>query len=98
MSLGLATRGYQTGGSSAPPVTPPVPISTAEHFNPPVQGVADTVIVIPTAPNIVLMVAENIFKNLRVQQPSNVVLPSLYKRAYLIAYETDEIAVVKPKT
>lgn len=53
-------------------------------------------IVIPTAINTALMVVENIVANLRVQQAASTVLPSMYKRAYLIAYETDEIAVVKP--
>jgi hypothetical protein len=53
-------------------------------------------IVIPTAINTALMAMENIIDNMRVQQSSSLDLPSMYKRAYLIAYETDEIAVVKP--
>lgn len=53
-------------------------------------------IIIPTAANSALMVVENIYENLRIQQASNIVVPSMYKRAYLVAYETDEIAVVKP--
>lgn len=53
-------------------------------------------IVIPTATHACLMAAENITANLRARQPSSLVLPSLYKRAYLIANQTDEIAVVKP--
>jgi hypothetical protein len=55
------------------------------------------IIVIPTAPNICLLASENITRNLRIQQPSDLGLPNMYKRAFLIAYETDEIAVVKPK-
>jgi hypothetical protein len=53
-------------------------------------------IIIPTAANSALMVVENIFDNLRVQQASNIAVPSMYKRAYLVAYETDETAVVTP--
>lgn len=53
-------------------------------------------ITIPTATNTCLLVVENITANLRLRQSSNLQLPSLYKRAYLIAYETDEVAVVKP--
>lgn len=52
-------------------------------------------IVVPTAPNVCLMAAQNITQNLLVRQPANLTLPSLYKRAYFIAYETDEVAVVK---
>ena len=52
-------------------------------------------IVIPTATNVCLMASENISANLRVRQAANLTLPSLYKRAYFIAYETDELAVVK---
>ena len=54
------------------------------------------VIVVPTAINTTLIAVENIVDNLRLSQPSNVVLPSMYKRAYFIAYETDETAIVKP--
>lgn len=53
-------------------------------------------IVVPTAINITLMASDNIIDNLRVQQSSSLVLPSMYKRAFLISYETDEIALVKP--
>lgn len=53
-------------------------------------------IIIPTATNFALMAVENIVTNLRAQQAANLSLPSLYKRAYLVAYETDEVAVVKP--
>jgi hypothetical protein len=56
------------------------------------------VIVVPTAINTALLATENIVDNLRLSQPANVVLPSMYKRAYFIAYETDETAVVKPST
>jgi hypothetical protein len=52
-------------------------------------------IVVPTATNIVLMASENIVQNLMLRQAASLALPSLYKRAYLIAYETDEIAVIK---
>lgn len=52
-------------------------------------------IVVPTAINAVLMAAENITQNLLERQSSDLALPSMYKRAYLIAYETDEVAVLK---
>ncbi len=68
--------------------------TTTEKFN---LAVAETptIIVVPTATNTVLMVAENINANLRVQQAASLTLPSLYKRAYLIANETDETAVIR---
>jgi hypothetical protein len=56
---------------------------------------ADVQVVIPTATNIVLMVSENISSNLRKGQASDIALPSLYKRAFLIVNETDEVALVK---
>ena len=56
---------------------------------------AITDIIIPTAINVVLMVNQNIVQNLRKGQASDLVLPSLYKRAYLIVNETDEIAVIR---
>lgn len=52
-------------------------------------------IIIPTAINVVLLVSENITANLRKAQASDLVLPSLYKRAYLVVNETDEIAIVR---
>jgi hypothetical protein len=55
-------------------------------------------VIVPTAINIVLMVNQNIIQNLRKAQASNLVLPSLYKRAYLIVNETDEIAVIRQVT
>jgi Na+/alanine symporter len=93
----LSTKGLISGGPgvapapTAPAATPPAPAQ---------QGIAQAsgpvVIVVPTAVNALLMVAENIVANLRAGQSSNLTLPSLYKRAYLISYETDEVAVVKP--
>lgn len=52
-------------------------------------------VVIPTAINVVLMANENIVDNLRKAQASDLTLPSIYKRAYLVVNETDEIAVVR---
>jgi hypothetical protein len=52
-------------------------------------------VVVPTAPNTLLMVNENIVYNLLKGQAADLQLPSLYKRAYLVTYETDEIAVTK---
>jgi hypothetical protein len=45
---------------------------------------AKVYVIIPTAINTVLMVNENIVYNLRKQQPANVELLSIYKRAYMI--------------
>lgn len=56
---------------------------------------ARVIVMVPTAINTCLAVAENITDNLRAQQSSNLELPSLYKRAYLVAYETDEIALIR---
>lgn len=56
---------------------------------------ASVVVVVPTAVNVCLMASENISDNLRAQQLADLALPSMYKRAYLIAYETDEIALVR---
>lgn len=56
---------------------------------------AAVLVVIPTAINTCLIAAENITDNLRAQRSSDLELPSLYKRAFLVAYETDEIALVR---
>lgn len=55
----------------------------------------DVTVIIPTAINVVLLAADNITANLRAGQSTSLSLPSLYKRAFLVAYETDEIAIVK---
>jgi hypothetical protein len=52
-------------------------------------------IVIPTAINVLLLVNENIVSNLRKGQISDLTLPSLYKRAFLVVNETDEVAIAK---
>lgn len=52
-------------------------------------------VIIPTAINVILMASENISMNLLKRQDAEIVLPSLYKRAYLIVNETDEIAVLR---
>jgi len=99
VSQGLVSRGYiQTGGVviATEPVSAPAPLGSPPSLTQPVLG--DVTVIIPTAPNICLLATENIFANLRVRQASSFDLPSLYKRAYLVAYETDEIATVKPKT
>jgi hypothetical protein len=56
---------------------------------------ADVHVVIPTAVNVLLLVNENIVFNLRKAQPSDLTLPSLYKRAFLVVNETDEVAVAR---
>lgn len=52
-------------------------------------------IFIPTAPNTLLLVNENITANLLKGQSADIQLPSLYKRAYLIVNQTDETAVAR---
>lgn len=52
-------------------------------------------IVLPTAVNTLLMVNDNIVSNLRLGQEADIQLPSMYKRAYLIVNETDEVAFVR---
>jgi hypothetical protein len=52
-------------------------------------------IVLPTAINIALMVSENISDNLRLSKASDLELPSLYRRAFLIVGETDEVGILR---
>ena len=52
-------------------------------------------IIVLTPINLVLMVNDNIMRNLRMRKDSDLVLPSLYKRAHLVVNETDEVAVVR---
>jgi len=59
---------------------------------------AQLVIMIPTAVNLGLMIAENLTANLRLNQASNIVLPSIYKRAYLVVNETDEIGALRQQS
>lgn len=93
----LTTKGLISGGA-APAVTDeaqPVPAERLEFdINVPHNQV---MIVVPTAANVVLMASENIVDNLRVRQPASLTLPSLYKRAYMVTRELDEIAVVKAR-
>lgn len=90
----LSTKGLVSGGGGAAEqaVAPPPPEQLPLEAGVPTTSV---LIVVPTAPNVCLMAAQNITQNLLVRQPANLTLPSLYKRAYLIAYETDEVAFVK---
>lgn len=92
----LSTKGLISGGGAEPtpepaPPTPPGEPPRLETATP----TGTIMIVIPTAINTVLMASENIIDNLRARQKSSLTLPSMYKRAYLVAYETDEIAVFK---
>lgn len=52
-------------------------------------------IILPTAINVVLMVSENISDNLRLAKASDLALPSLYRRAFLIVGETDEVGILR---
>ncbi len=99
MSGGLVTKGLISGGSGAVPT--PIPEQPLPPTPPPPLPVPTGVptgtvmVMMPSAPNICMMVAENITTNLRRRQAADLVLPSLYKRAYLITSELDEIAVTK---
>lgn len=94
----LSSKGAAVGLTGTAPSPVPIPVPVVRGQGEPFslsQEQTPTMIVVPSAHNIALLAAENITANLRVQQPANLVLPSLYKRAFLIAYETDEIAVVR---
>lgn len=94
--VSLATKGLIGGGSApAPPIdsAPAPPPEPAQLETSPPSG--SVVIVVPTAINIILMASENVVDNVRGRNAASLSLPSLYKRAYLIANETDEIALAK---
>ena len=55
-------------------------------------------ILIPTAINFVLLVNDNVMRNMRLQQNPDLSLPSLYKRALLVVNETDEVAIVRQES
>jgi len=94
----LVTKGLVSGGgfvavNTVPPSPPPG--FGVNPSTPLLQHDAYVLVAIPTAMNVCLMASENISDNLRAQQSADLELPSMYKRAYLIAYETDEIALVR---
>lgn len=95
----LATKGLVSGGAGETPTvvtSAPLPPGFGTSPSTPVlQHDAHVLVVIPTAINTCLMASENISDNLRAQQSSDLALPSMYKRAFLVAYETDEIALVR---
>lgn len=92
----LSTKGLVGGALGGPP-TPPVPAVPTPAAGalgvPIVQG--PTTIVIPTAPNLCLIASQNIIDNLRQNQAANLTLPSLYKRAFMVVNQTDEIALAR---
>lgn len=53
------------------------------------------VLVVPSAPNILNLVHENIVTNLRRRQDADLELPSLYRLAYAIHYNTGEMLVTR---
>ncbi len=93
----LSTKGLISGGGGGEEVLTQASVPAPPNQLPIGSGTptGTVMIIMPTAPNVCLMASENITANLRVRQAANLTLPSLYKRAYFIAYETDEIAVVK---
>jgi hypothetical protein len=48
-------------------------------------------VITPTAINVIGVVHQNIVSNLRRKQPSDIELPSMYRRAFMMTYETGEI-------
>jgi len=50
-------------------------------------------LIMPTAPNVLNLVHENIVSNLRRRQASDLELPSLYRLAYMVHYNTGELVV-----
>jgi hypothetical protein len=96
----LVTKGLVSGGSGSSP-TPVTPTNTLPPgfgtgpSSPVLSHDAYVLVTVPTAINVCLLASENITDNLRAQQAADLVLPSLYKRAFLVAYETDEIALVR---
>lgn len=92
----LTTKGLVSGGGAAPTVDSPLPAPPSAPAQLETSSPSGTVvIVVPTAINVVLMASENIVDNVRGRNAASLALPSLYKRAYLIANETDEIALAK---
>jgi hypothetical protein len=100
MDLGgglLATKGLigsAAGNPGPPPSPPPVPTASLGSTGAPLVQIP-IVIVIPTATNVALIASQNITDNLRQGRSANLTLPSLYKRAYLVAHQTDEIALAR---
>lgn len=97
--VGLATKGLVSPAgvaaeSTATPTDLPPGLATSASTASPLLD-ARVVVTVPTAINTCLIAAENITDNLRAQQVSDLELPSLYKRAFLVAYVTDEIALVR---
>lgn len=94
----FTTKGLVSGGGAGAEteISPSLPpgFGTAPG-TPLLKQDAHVVVAVPTAINTCLMAAENITDNLRAQQTSDLALPSLYKRAYLVANVTDEVAIVR---
>lgn len=54
--------------------------------------------VMPTAVNMLNLINENIVANLRRRQNSDLALPSLYRLAYMVYYNTGEFLLVRGKS
>jgi len=61
----------------------------------PVRDDVTVLLLVPTAINVALLVSENISDNLRLNKASNLELPSLYRRAFLVVGETDEVGILR---
>lgn len=55
----------------------------------------EIIVVLPTAIDTVLLASENITQNLLKNQPSLLTGQSLYRRAYQIVNETDEMYITR---
>ena len=52
-------------------------------------------LMVPTAVNIINLVSQNITDNLRRRQDSDITLPSLYRLAFTMHYNTGELLVTR---
>jgi hypothetical protein len=55
-------------------------------------------LITPTAPNVLNLVNENIINNLRRRKDSDLALPSLYRLAFAVVYNTGEFLVERGDT
>jgi len=51
-------------------------------------------LIIPSPENLLELANTNIMENLRRRQSANLDLPSLYRRAFMVVYNTNELPVI----